>query len=124
MSDLILPWPPSINHYYCIGRNKKTNKSTIRRSIKAIRYRDYVYYLMGKQIPYTGRVFLHIIANHPNSHRYDLDNLLKGTCDALEYAKVYKNDSQIDRIIIERGQLKKHGELIVNCGVFDKMILQ
>jgi crossover junction endodeoxyribonuclease RusA len=121
--DLILPWPPSVNHYYQPYYSKKTHKLAIRKTAKALAYRNDVYYTVGRQTPITGPVFLHTIANQPSHGRHDLDNLLKGICDSLEYARLYYDDSQIDRILIERGSYVKHGELIVRVGALQNKLL-
>jgi crossover junction endodeoxyribonuclease RusA len=39
----------------------------------------------------------------------DLDNRLKAVLDGLEEAGVYDNDSQIDVLMIQRGEIRKGG---------------
>lgn len=121
--DFILPWPPSVNHYYQPYYSKKKKCYGIRKTVKARRYRDQVYYEAHSNNATLDRLYLHVIANQPSMGRHDLDNLLKGLCDGLEYANLYKDDSQIDRIIIERGSVVKHGELIVQVGSINNMLL-
>jgi len=49
----------------------------------------------------------------PDKRRRDLDNMLKAVLDALEHAKVYENDSQIDDLRITRLPPEKPGRIIV-----------
>ncbi len=95
----------------------------IAKTSRALKYRNDVYILAHTNKTLFGRIYLHVIAYPPANGRYDLDNLLKALCDALEYAKVYKNDSQIDRIIIERGKIKTHGEIEVKINPISKFLL-
>lgn len=121
--DLELPWPPSVNHYYQPYYSKRTKCFAIRKTKKARSYRNQVYYVARSKNATLDRLYLHVIANQPSKGRHDLDNLLKGLCDGLEYANLYKDDSQIDRIIIERGNVVKNGGLIVQVGSINNMLL-
>ena len=56
----------------------------------------------------AARVTLHA----PTRARRDLDNFLKAPLDALSHSKVYLDDSQIDRLLVIRGDVV-HGGLII-----------
>jgi len=49
----------------------------------------------------------------PDGRRRDLDNLQKALCDALQHAGVYADDSQIDRLDVQRGPVVPGGKVIV-----------
>ena len=49
-----------------------------------------------------------------------MDNLLKVLCDALESAGVFKNDSQIDEIVIKRGEVHPEGKLLLTLTPIEK----
>tara|TARA_Y100000034_G_scaffold125065_1_gene174149 strand:+ start:871 stop:1110 length:240 start_codon:yes stop_codon:yes gene_type:complete len=66
-----------------------------------------------KAFPKDQRLKLEVLAMPKDKRRRDLDNLLKILCDALESAGVFKNDSQIDEIIIKRGQQHPDGKLLL-----------
>lgn len=98
---LQLPWPPSINHYW---RHSK-NGHYISAEGKA--YRELVYYSCN---PYRNkfqsscRLHVSIEAYPPDRRKRDLDNILKSLLDALQHAKVYEDDSQIDFLSIRRNE--------------------
>jgi crossover junction endodeoxyribonuclease RusA len=102
-----LPWPPSINHYW------KTSRNGGRHISKAgVAFREEVCFdLRGVQTTLTGRLAVHIEAMPPDRRVRDLDNLLKPTLDALEHARVYENDNQIDQLRIDRLPVHKPGRL-------------
>ena len=96
--NLTLPWPPSVN-----GNLRNINGRTII-SRKARAYKLLIQKLTKPidHICLQGRVFLHILAYPPDKRRRDIDNLIKIVADSLQDAKFYMNDSQIDKIVIER----------------------
>lgn len=107
-----LPWPPTANTYW----RRKGNRYFI--SPDGIKFR---YMTCAICQPYENyfnkddRLKLHISAYPPDKRRRDLDNLLKSTQDALQYAKVYVDDSQIDHLTIKRQDIHKNqGYIIVD----------
>lgn len=101
--EIDLPWPPSVNHYYkAAGYGKRVLTK------EAKQFRDEVVLLIRThrdrdQMPIVGPICLELVCHAPDSKRRDLDNLLKATQDALEAARVYCNDSQIKRLVLEWG---------------------
>jgi len=99
MIQLELPWPPSINHYW---RHTKTGHY-ISKEGKA--YREMVFFHCLKsrdKFKKEDRLSIHIQAFPPDKRKRDLDNVLKSLLDALQEARVYHDDSQIDHISITR----------------------
>lgn len=108
--NAVLPWPPSANNYwrYMNGRVLVSKKA-----------RDYKKEVAWQSINWPvrdmqGRLSISIIAHEPDKRIRDLDNLLKISLDSLQSAAAFKNDSQIDKIIIERGAVVKNGELKIS----------
>lgn len=96
---LELPWPPSVNHYW---RHTKTGHYI---SEQGKIYRNTVYYIcvsLRGILPENAKLSVSIEAFPPDKRRRDLDNLLKATLDALQYAMVYQDDYQIDLLTIAR----------------------
>jgi len=59
----------------------------------------------------NGRLSVQLTAYPPDRRRRDLDNILKATLDSLTYAEVIEDDSQFDRICIERRSPVKDGKI-------------
>lgn len=99
--DLELTIPPSVNKYYAtIGRRRVVTK--IGRE-----YKEAVSRLRVKRI--EGRIAVTIEFFAKDKRRRDLDNVLKCLLDSLQGCGLYKDDSQVDRIVIaRREQNPKH----------------
>lgn len=109
MIDLTLPIPPTINHYY----GHRGHTKYINRSGKV--YRHLVVTELNKQglCGHFGadKVGLDITLHLPAGG--DIDNRLKPLLDALEAARLFDNDRQVDEIRVRRGQRVKGGLCMV-----------
>jgi crossover junction endodeoxyribonuclease RusA len=65
-----------------------------------------------------GRLSVAIVAHPPDNRRRDLDNMMKGLLDGLVHAQVIEDDSQIDRLSIQRGVVCKGGKVRVYVSEF------
>lgn len=104
-----LPYPPSVNHYWRrVGRRTLISR-------EGRRYRELICCLLAsrRKPAMRGRLDVSIIVYSPDQRATDLDNRLKGLLDSLEHAGVYENDSQIDRLVIQRGPVVPAGKVIV-----------
>lgn len=108
--ELILPWPPSVNHYWLRNRDGGMRISPEGLAFRVAVRNSVVWHHSPKLV---GRLSLRILAAPPDHRRRDLDNILKALGDALQAARVFKDDSQIDYIEIERGLVGKPGSLMV-----------
>ena len=108
---LYLPYPPSVNHYWRkVGARmliSKKGREYTQQVIAACRVQE------NTSEPLTGRIQVDILAIMPDHRRRDLDNLQKALLDSLVKARVIQDDSQIDRLSIERGKVSKPGGLEV-----------
>ena len=98
---LILPYPPTVNHYYARNRNGSVRigkAGTAYRQEVALRCRQ------ERIRPLVGRLALTVEAFPPDQRRRDLDNVLKALLDALQHGGAFKDDSQIDDLRIIRMQ--------------------
>lgn len=104
MITLDLPWPPTANRYW---RNVQGRMVLSR---EGRRYRESVDGLVWRHACQAGEgvsfgashLELEIDAHPPDKRRRDLDNLLKPILDALQYAKLFEDDSQIVKILIRK----------------------
>ena len=99
--QLILPFPPSVNHYW----RHYEGRTLLSAQGRKYRYevRGAVYKTLQRAPePLRGPLSIDIEVAMPDRRKRDLDNLLKGLLDALAYAKIYEDDSQLHMIVISR----------------------
>lgn len=104
---LNLPWPPSVNRCY---------RAINGRSILSKVARDYRAEVVAKfkmDKPLEGRISMTMHVYPPDQRKRDLDGLCKATWDALQAAGIFKDDSQIDKVYIERKAVEKPGRVLV-----------
>ena len=125
MSDieLRLPYPLSVNHYYghraVVRKNPKpckcrglicNHKVAVVKYLKreVNQYRDAVteavFDQLGKLPDLRGRLAVIIRLRRSRTGKADNDNTLKCLLDAMQYARVYKDDEQIDELLIVKGR--------------------
>ncbi len=109
MIELELPFPPSVNHYY-----RRVGKRTII-SREGRSFRNKVCSILSALAlePFTGPLVIDIEVYPPNEHRRDIDNLQKSLLDALEHGGMYKDDSQITKLVVQKYGTTKGGRVIV-----------
>ena len=114
MITLTLPFPPSVNTYW---RNIGRGRTII--SKRGREYRDevvgYVANLPRLAI-LADRLHVAITLHAPDKRRRDVDNYLKAPLDALTHAGVWADDSQIDRLSVQRGDNHPGGRAVVVIG--------
>ena len=64
--------------------------------------------------PFVQRLGMTVTLNAPTRRKYDIDNRSKALLDALQHARVYEDDEQIDELTLKRGDIIKGGQAIVN----------
>ena len=115
---LELAFPPSSNHYWRYVNSQVLKSKDARDYIEAVGQ----IWMVSRQkaFPKDERLKLEVLAMPKDKRRRDLDNLLKVLCDALESAGVFKNDSQIDEIVIKRGEVYPEGKLLLTLTPIEK----
>jgi crossover junction endodeoxyribonuclease RusA len=101
-----------VNHYY------RRHGHTIYVSSEGKQFRINAQAAVLEQLglvkPLDGRLSVAITLRPRDKRRIDLDNRLKSTLDSLTHAGVWLDDSQIDRLTIERGELDRPlGSMVV-----------
>jgi Holliday junction resolvase RusA-like endonuclease len=107
--ELELPFPPSVNHYW----RRVGPRTLISREGRAFREKVCSILAATGVRTLTGPLALRLDAYPPDRRRRDLDNLSKSAGDALEAGGVYRDDSQIDLLVVTRAQPVAGGRLIV-----------
>lgn len=110
---IVLPWPPSVNQYW-----RHPSKGPLAgRHLISERGRKYRVLVMAYALKFglchklADRLSVAILCYPPDRRRRDLDNILKAALDALVFAGVMLDDSQIDRLAIERCAVQAPGRL-------------
>lgn len=106
---LDLPWPPSVNHYW----RRVGSRTLISKGGRLFRKRVVAMLSVHSSEPLTGRLHVRVLVYPPDRRRRDLDNIVKALLDALEHGGIYEDDSQIDRLEVERHGVEPSGRVIV-----------
>lgn len=117
---LVLPWPPSVNHYWRHVVRGKFAQVYISAEGKA--YRSAVAVCVraaGIAGPLAGKLSVELLATMPDMRTRDLDNLPKALLDALTHAGVYGDDSQIDRLVVARAGVASPGSVEVRIAILE-----
>jgi crossover junction endodeoxyribonuclease RusA len=80
-------------------------------------------YVVEYRVPKLGKARLEMkVTVYPRDRRkQDIDNRIKALWDALADAGVFDDDEQIDVLHIERGEIKKGGQVLVMIDILDKI---
>ena len=115
----VLPYPPTTNHAYLVRGNRKV------KTAKARSYAHEVGITVTQTIRATPTLFenlsgkrltVHMLVNPPDKRRRDLSNTEKLATDAVMHA-LGLDDSQIDKLTIERGPVDRpNGSLVYRVG--------
>ena len=109
----VLPYPPSVNRYWRHpSKGKLIGRTLISKEGRAYRKRIANMPRDGTP-PMTGPVYVRITVNPPDRRKRDIQNVLKCLLDVLEHIGVYKDDSQINKLAVERGTVIKGGNVAV-----------
>ena len=118
MLVLNLPLPPSVNSYRTIFRGRM-GISKAGREFKE-KVSDYV---AEYRVPKLGdaRLEMKVVLYPRDRRKQDISNRIKILEDSLVDAGVFDDDSQIDVLFIERGEIKKGGGCMVFLEILDKI---
>lgn len=109
-----LPYPPSVNRMWrsvqgrnilsAVGREYRSQGLWVLQNIQSQQRLTW---------PHQGRLSVGITVYPPDRRRRDIDNMPKAVLDLLTHGGVIVDDSQIDRLLIERGPVEKGGRVTV-----------
>lgn len=123
---LTLPLAPALNHYWKHSAHRGylhtyiSKKGLIFRDLvleRVYEYRKSFYY--ENDIGFSDIVFpverltVELQVFGDSRRKYDIDGRIKATLDALQIAKVYTDDEQVDRLFVERKEIVKGGKMII-----------
>jgi crossover junction endodeoxyribonuclease RusA len=96
---LLLPYPPSLNRLYRYG-NGKYYMTQIGKDYKML-VKALCNQFRAPRFTLEQRLHMSAYVFPPDSRKRDIDNLCKVMLDAMQWANVYENDSQIKRLYLE-----------------------
>lgn len=104
-----IPYPPTINSYWGFKGNRRFLTAKARQFKE-----DVAKAVLGFPNLGGSRLSIKITLHAPDRRVRDIDNVLKPTLDALVQAGLFKDDGQVDRLLVIRGDVEKNG-----CAVLD-----
>ena len=113
--SLTLPYPPTVNHYWQarVVRRGARYVPSVYVGEDGLRYRIAVARILDGAPRFTGRLRVQILVQPPDHRTRDLDNVLKCLLDSLTEAGVWKDDSQVDSLLVVRGGQVDGGQVLV-----------
>lgn len=120
-TTLTLPWPPTSNHAYATARTS----AGVSRRVKSSNARNYanVAFILTKRVhprpifTTTDRIAVTLLLYPPDARRFDIANREKILIDAIAPALGF-DDSQIDRITIERCGISLAGAVVATLETY------
>lgn len=124
MIELILPYPPSVNHYKTVGKivttqnGKKYQQRVDTSETKAFYYHVWIKIresmaLKRIETALISTIDMKVWLYPPDKRKRDIDNVIKPLLDSLVKGGLLQDDSQINRLLIERRSIIKQGRVIV-----------
>jgi len=128
MLELILPYPPSVNHYKKVGRIVKTKSGKLYQqrvnTLQTEKFYFDVYMLYKKLKPQERPKFddsaifsVEVYVHPPDDKKRDIDNICKVLIDSLVRAHVIVDDSNIHRLYVEKCNMIEGGQVVVRIEV-------
>lgn len=123
MITFILDFPPSLNHatkYRIAGKPPKQFVTTYKSGAAKLFEAAAVAAIGWTKPTIVDRVAVSIELIAPNKRRYDIDNRVKPVLDAIQAAGVIRNDEQVDKLDIRRGDVRPNdGAVVVTIAILD-----
>lgn len=123
---LILPFPPSVNTYW-----RSPNKGPLKgrhlvsaagRSFQSAARASIIEQLRRLPKPSTEHADVAIVLYPPDHRRRDIDNYNKALFDALTYAGIWEDDSQVKRMLVEWGPVVPKGKVEITILALKKQV--
>ena len=115
LAELSIPaLPPSVNHYTMRSKSGGVTLTEASREFKRMAYQSLAPYAPKK--PSEKRIALEVTLHPSTKRKFDIDNRNKLILDALEEARFFFDDEQVDEIHVKRGEIVAGGRVdIVLC---------
>lgn len=107
--SFVLPYPPSVDHYW----RRVGDAGLVSRHRRAFREAVCALLAGSAEPALAGRLAVRILACPPDARRPALGSIQKALLDALGHGGVFGDDGQIDCLFIERGPILPGGRVLV-----------
>jgi crossover junction endodeoxyribonuclease RusA len=108
---LTIPYPPSVNHYYCKTKGRYYLAEPVITFRKAVWS---IFKASGQKGFKDEELFCNVTVWLPDKRRRDIDNVLKGLFDSLQWAGCVNNDVWIKKLTIEILGIERGGSCSVS----------
>lgn len=124
--NLTLPFPPSVNTYWR-APNKGPLAGRHLISAKGRAYQSDACAAIIEQLrklpkSSSAPAAVEIILFPPDARRRDIDNYNKALFDALTHAGIWKDDSQIKRMLVEWGPVTPKGKVEITISKYEPAV--
>lgn len=124
MIEIELPYPPSVNNYKSVGRTIRTTKGKIyqqRVNTNETKMFYYEVWLAIKNLnaikripmPIQSIISIEVYLHPPDKRKRDIDNVLKALIDSLVKGGLLQDDSQINKLLVEKREIVRGGKVIL-----------
>lgn len=129
MIELILPYPPCVNHYKRVGRIVTTRTGKLYQQKINTNATKQFYYEVWMRIKSLNQIegiksfddamiSMKVYMYPPDRRKRDVDGILKVLLDSMEKAGLYNDDYQVARLLVDRKEVVKNGKLVVRMELY------
>jgi crossover junction endodeoxyribonuclease RusA len=110
MLEIFLPYPPSVNTYWGFSGSRRflTARAKDFKAVTKARFDASGHLGLG-----DARLSVCMTLHAPDKRVRDIDNVVKSTLDALCQAGAFKDDAQVDVLLVKRSFPMKGGSCVV-----------
>jgi len=112
VTELKLPYPPSINHYFSFYQGRPV----LSKDARAYRHQVRRIAITAGIKPLMGPLAIRIDITPPDDRRRDCDNVQKAVLDALQHAGAFWDDSQVVWLLSIKHESQPSGTIKVQLG--------
>jgi crossover junction endodeoxyribonuclease RusA len=106
MLNIFLPYPPSVNTYWGF----KGSQRFLTAKARKFKLDVFAAFALSEHESFgKARLQVTVFLYPPDKRIRDIDNVIKPLLDALTQAKVFDDDSQVDRLLVVRKEKKIGG---------------
>ena len=118
--ELVLPWPPTLNHYRIPIKHPKRHYCYLITSPEGKQYKANLKSIIKNPPNIKQDINVSIVFHPKTKAKFDIDNFFKALLDGLTEAGVWEDDSQIRSLHGTKGEVIKGGKVVITIELVDK----